>query len=111
MGENGACLDVSASGFWGGQQGTEGIFDVKVFNANAPSYCGTQAFSLYRCFECEKQHNYELRSTMEMRWVLLPHLYFQHFVVLIVLLLYFTEHFLSFFLQKESCDVMAVLQD
>ena len=38
----------------------EGIFDVKVFiNANAPSYCGTQVSSLYRCFEHEKQRNYE----------------------------------------------------
>ena len=32
-------------------------------------------------------------------------------VVLIVLLLYFTEDFLSLSLQKESCDVMAMLQD
>ena len=41
---------------------------------------GTQVSSLYRCFEHEKQRNYETSSTMEMRWVLLPHLYFQHLV-------------------------------
>ena len=83
-----------------------------MFNTNVPSYRGTQVSSVYRCFEREKQRNYEQGSTMEMRWVLLPHLYFNHdLVVLIVLLLYFTEYFFSLSLQKESCDVMAVLQD
>ena len=93
----------------------EGIFDVKVFiNANAPSYRGTQLSSLYQCFEREKQCNYEQCSTMGSftSLVLEPCIStFGAVVVLIMLLLYFTEDFLSLSLQKESCDVMAVLQD
>ena len=46
--EDGARLDVYASGFWGGKQTSEGIFNVKV-KAIAPSYrksyCGTQVSS------------------------------------------------------------------
>ena len=38
------------------------FFDVKVFNTiNAPSYHGTQVFSLYQHFEHEKQQKYEQR--------------------------------------------------
>ena len=36
-----------------------------MFNANAPSYGGTQVSLLYRCFEREKQLKYEQRSHYE----------------------------------------------
>ena len=51
-----------------------------MFNAIAPSYGYYQVSSLYQCFECELNNTShdEQRSTMEMRWVLLPYLYFQH---------------------------------
>ena len=35
--EDGACLDASADGFWGGRH-QRAYFDVKVFNLTAPSY-------------------------------------------------------------------------
>ena len=40
-GEDGAHVDVSASGFREGKH-QKAFFDVKVFNPNAPSYHGTQ---------------------------------------------------------------------
>ena len=43
--EDGARLDISAAGFWGGQH-QKAYFDVKVFNPNASSYRGSQ-FLLY----------------------------------------------------------------
>ena len=39
--EDGARLDVSATGFWGGRH-QKAFFDVKVFNPNASSYRGSQ---------------------------------------------------------------------
>ena len=59
--ENGAHVEVYASGFWGGKQTSESIFDVKV-NAIAPSYPSILTAVVYRCFEREKlQRKYEQR--------------------------------------------------
>ena len=58
--EDGARLDVSADGFWGGQH-QRAFFDVKVFNPTASSYCTTPVSSLYRRFEKEKCRKYEQR--------------------------------------------------
>ena len=44
--EDGAHLDVSADGFWGGRH-QRAYFDVKVFNLTAPSYRATSVPSLY----------------------------------------------------------------
>ena len=58
--EDGARLDVSATGFWGGRH-QKAFFDVKVFNPNASSYRGSQISSLYRKFEKDKRRKYEQR--------------------------------------------------
>ena len=58
--EDGARLDISAAGFWGGQH-QKAFFDVKVFNPNASSYRGSQVSSLYRKFEKDKRRRYEQR--------------------------------------------------
>ena len=60
--EDGALLDISAAGFWGGQH-QKAYFDVKVFNPNASRsrYRGSQASSLYRKFEKDKRRKYEQR--------------------------------------------------
>ena len=58
--EDGARLDVSADGFWGGQH-QRTFFDVKVFNPTASSYRTTPVSSLYRQFEKEKCRKYEQR--------------------------------------------------
>ena len=60
--EDGARLDISAAGFWGGQH-QKAYFDVKVFNPrpNASSYRGSQVSSLYRKFEKDKRRKYEQR--------------------------------------------------
>ena len=58
--EDGARLDVSATGFWGGRH-QKAFFDVKVFNPNASSYRGSQVSSLYRKFEKDKRRKYEQR--------------------------------------------------
>ena len=55
--EDGARLDVSADGFWGGHH-QRVYFDV---NPTAPSYCATSVPSLYRRFEKEKRRKYEQR--------------------------------------------------
>jgi len=52
--EDEARVDVAAAGFWGCNH-QKAYFDVKVFNANASSYCSTQVSTLYRRFEREKQ--------------------------------------------------------
>ena len=57
--EDGACLDISADGFWGGQH-KRTFFDVEVFNPTASSYKTTPVSSLYRRFE-EKRRKYEQR--------------------------------------------------
>ena len=58
--EDGARLDISAAGFWGGQH-QKAYFDVKVFNPNASCYRGSQVSSLYRKFEKDKWQKYEQR--------------------------------------------------
>ena len=58
--EDGARLDISAAGFWGGRH-QKAYFDVKVFNPNASSYRGSQVSSLYRKFEKDKRRKYEQR--------------------------------------------------
>ena len=58
--EDGARLDISAAGFWGGQH-QKAFFDVKVFNPNASSYRGSQVSSLYHKFEKDKRWRYEQR--------------------------------------------------
>ena len=58
--EDGARLDVSADGSWGGQH-QRTFFDVKVFNPTASSYRTTPVSSLYRRFEKEKRRKYEQR--------------------------------------------------
>ena len=58
--EDGARLDISAAGFWGGRH-QKAYFDVKVFNPNASSYRGSQISSLYRKFEKDKRRKYEQR--------------------------------------------------
>ena len=64
--EDGARLDVSATGFWGGRH-QKAFFDVKVFNPNASSYRGSQVSSLYRKFEKDKRRKYEQKiSEVEM---------------------------------------------
>ena len=56
--EDGACLDISAAGFWGNQH-QKAFFDVKVFNLNACSYRGSQVSFLYSEFEKDKRQRYE----------------------------------------------------
>ena len=68
----------------------------KCLMLNSLSYGGTQVSLLYQ------QQKYE-RRTREMRWVLLPYLYFQHLLVWIMLLLYFTEDF-SFVYFDNNCE-------
>ena len=58
--EDGARLDISAAGFWGGQH-QKAYFDVKVFNLNASSYRGSQVSSLYHKFEKDKRRKYKQR--------------------------------------------------
>ena len=61
--EDGACLDASAGGFWGGRH-QRAYFDVKVFNPIAPSYHTTSVPSLYWRFEKEKCRNMSRGSGM-----------------------------------------------
>ena len=58
--EDGACLDVSADGFWGGRH-QETYFYARVFNLTAPPYRTTFVPSLYWWFEKEKCSKYEQR--------------------------------------------------
>ena len=56
--EDEARLDVSVSGFWGGNH-QKTFFDVRVFNAMSSSYRTTAVSSLNRHFERAKQRMYE----------------------------------------------------
>ena len=58
--EDEARLDVLASGFWG-DKFQKTYFDVRVFNANAPSYVNTTIASCYKRHEQEKKRKYEQR--------------------------------------------------
>ena len=58
--EDNARLDVSAREFWDKSK-TTAYFDVKVFNAHAPSNASSSAASCYRRHEMEKRRKYERR--------------------------------------------------
>ena len=58
--ENGARLDVSASGFWGNQF-ERSFFDVRVFNPSTQSNRNSSLQSVYRKHEMEKKRSYEQR--------------------------------------------------
>ena len=58
--EDGAHLDISVNGFWGGS--CERTFlDVKVFNPYAPSNCSTTPTGIYRQHQNMKKRTYEAR--------------------------------------------------
>ena len=56
--DDGASLDVAASGFWGSRFERE-FFDVKVFNQHAPSNMPSQLFSCYHLHKNAKKRAYE----------------------------------------------------
>ena len=58
--QDGARLDITANGFWGGRF-ERTFFDVKVFNPYAPSNGHTQPASDYRAHENAKKRTYEQR--------------------------------------------------
>ena len=58
--EDGARLDISANGFWGGHC-EKTYIDVQVFNPHAPSNCATSASAIYRKHELCKKRSYEAR--------------------------------------------------
>ena len=58
--QDGARLDIAASGFWGGTY-ERTFFDVRVFNPHAPSNRHTQLSSCYRKHEQMKKRAYEQR--------------------------------------------------
>ena len=58
--EDGARLDISASGFWGGRC-EKTYIDVKVFNPHAPSNRTTNSKAIYRKHELCKKRSYDAR--------------------------------------------------
>ena len=58
--EDGARLDISINGFWGGRC-EKTYTDVKVFKPHAPSNHTTSASAIYRKHELCKKHSYEAR--------------------------------------------------
>ena len=58
--EEGARLDIRASGFWGSRH-ESAFFDVRVFNPYAPSNHRPTPAAVYRRHEMEKQRSYEQR--------------------------------------------------
>ena len=58
--EDNARLDVCARDFWDKSR-TTAFFDVKIFNAHAPSNCSTSISSCYRKHEMDKRRKYEQR--------------------------------------------------
>ena len=58
--QEGARLDIVASGVWGGKF-EKTVFDVRVFNPHAPSNQQGQLSNTYKCHENEKKES--LRST------------------------------------------------
>ena len=57
---DGACLDITANGFWGGRF-KRTYFDARVFNPHAPSNRQSSLSSCYRRQESLKKHAYEQR--------------------------------------------------
>ena len=51
---DGACLDIAANGFWGGQC-EKTYVDVKVFNPHTPSNCLNNSKAVYRRHEISKK--------------------------------------------------------
>ena len=58
--EDGARLDISANGFWGGRC-EKTYIDVKVFNPHAPSNRTTNSKAIYRKHELCKKRSYDAR--------------------------------------------------
>ena len=58
--QDGARLDITANGFWGGRF-ERTFFDVRVFNPHAPSNRHPRLSSCYRKHELEKKRQYEQR--------------------------------------------------
>ena len=58
--EEGACLDIRASGFWGSRH-ESAFFDVRVFNPYALSNHRPSPVAVYRRHEMEKRRSYEQR--------------------------------------------------
>ena len=58
--QDGARLDISVNGFWGGRY-EKCYIDVRVFNPFAPSNSGSSLQSCYRKHESVKKRAYELR--------------------------------------------------
>ena len=59
--EDGACLDVSALGFWGDRHECA-FFDVRVFNLFAASNCRASLNATYTCHENIEKRSYERRD-------------------------------------------------
>jgi len=91
-----ACVDVAATRFWGCKRQK----NVKVFNANASSYRGTQVSSLYRRFEREKQRRYE-QLIREVEISSFTPLRFPHLVVWVMQVLCSTKDLPSLSLSRE----------
>ena len=58
--EDGACLDVSAQGFWGDRH-QRAFFDARVFDPNTSSYRKMQLPSAHRLHDRQKQRSYNQR--------------------------------------------------
>lgn len=58
--DDNARLDIQAKNFWD-KSGQSTFFDVRVFNAHAPSNCQTSSNACYRKHEKEKKRMYEQR--------------------------------------------------
>ena len=58
--EDGARLDISANGFWGGRC-EKTYIDIKVFNPHAPSNRTTNSKAIYRKHEFCKKRSYDAR--------------------------------------------------
>ena len=58
--EDGARLDISANGFWGGRC-EKTYIDIKVFNPHAPSNRTTNSKAIYRKHELCKKRSYDAR--------------------------------------------------
>ena len=58
--DDGARLDISANEFWD-ESKSRAFFDIRVFNAHAPSNCTSSSAACYRKHELEKRRGYERR--------------------------------------------------
>ena len=69
--EDGAHVDVSASGFRGGKH-QKAFYDVKVFNPNAPSYHGTHFIDVLNVRNNETMEASLNNVLGKLTWVLYP---------------------------------------